>query len=153
MSNVLLQSKLAGGERIEEPAAICGRFHFNWHVLLLLLLVEITVVTWNAFDHSLPCWDTVDHRLCSSAVYELFKHPHFRSFEWYRGIFAVSYLYPPLFYFVSATLKFILGPFAETELASNLIFVAILFLSNYYIARETFKSVLTGSTAAILVFL
>ncbi len=152
-SERITSARLDASERAQEPAAICQRVHFNRNVFLLLSLIELSVIIWNAFDHSLPCWDTVDHRLCSGSVYELFKHPHFRSVEWFRSVFAVSYLYPPLFYFVSATLKFVLGPLAETELVSNLIFVAVLFLSTYYIARETFKSSLAASVAAILVFM
>ncbi len=121
--------------------------------LSLLVAIELSIILWTVCDHSLPCWDTAAHRLNSLSVYELLKHPHIARIHWYRSIFSVGQLYPPFFYMVSATLKFVCGALADTELLSNLIFVAILFFSLYYIGHTVGKDKLSATLAASLVFL
>ncbi len=126
---------------------------FNWGMLLGLILVELAVVIWNMFDHSLPCWDTAAHRLNSLAAYELFRHPHFRSVDWYRGLCTLSPLYPPLFYWLSGGLKLLLGPAAETERLVNLFFVAILYISTYKLTYLFFSSRAKATLASLIVLL
>jgi 4-amino-4-deoxy-L-arabinose transferase-like glycosyltransferase len=138
---------------IETRDTVCRSSHVDWRALFLLLVIEASIVIWNAFDHALPYWDTAAHRVDSLIVFDQLQHPHFRSIDWYRSLFAVSPFYPPLFYFVSASLKFVLGRLAETELASNLLYVAILFGSVYWAARQTFKNQSTALIAAGLIFL
>jgi 4-amino-4-deoxy-L-arabinose transferase-like glycosyltransferase len=121
--------------------------------LLLLTIIESSILIWTSFDKSIPCWDTAAHRLNSCYVYDLLKHPHFRHLDWYRHIFAVSPLYPPLFYIINASLKLIFGYLTNTEIASNMFFAAILFASLYYIGETTFKNRLASLIAASLVFL
>jgi len=122
-------------------------------LLLLLVLIEISVLVWTAYDHSIPCWDTAAHKANSYYVFELLKHPHLRQIHWYQSIFAVSQLYPPFFYILSAFLKFILGEMANTELVANLFFIAVLFYSLCYIAKATYTNAFAALIAPVLVFL
>ena len=121
--------------------------------IFLLALVELSVIIWTAYDHSIPCWDTAAHRLNSIAVYELLQHPHLGRIHWYRDIFSIGQLYPPFYYMVSAALKFACSAMADTELLSNMIFIAILFFSLYYMAQVICQDKLFACAAAILVFL
>ena len=125
----------------------------NIVLLLLLILIETAVLTWTIYDKSIPCWDTASHKLNSFYVYELLSHPHLCQLNWYRHILAVSQLYPPLFYIVSAFLKFIFGALANTEIFSNMIFALVLFASSYSITKMTFHNKLAAVIAAILCFL
>ena len=130
-----------------------SRMQKGFVVLFLLVLIELSVLIWTAYDQSIPCWDTAVHRLNSLKVFGLLQHPHLRNLSWYRDIFAVSQLYPPFFYILSAFLKFIFGRVANTELAANCMFIAILFCSLYCIAKVSYKTELSALLAALLVFL
>lgn len=131
----------------------CAKAHIDWVLLALIVLIELCISVWTAFDHYQPCWDTAAHRLNSIAVYELFQQPDFLNPDWYRSLFTVSPLYPPLFYFVSASLKLVFGPWAQTELMANMILSAVTALSVYCLAKTTFKSKPTGYIAVALMFL
>ncbi len=121
--------------------------------IFLLVIIESLVLVWTSYDHSIPCWDTAAHKINSYHVFELLKHPHLRSIEWYRSIFAVSPLYPPFFYFLSAILKFFLGINANTELVVNLIFIVVLFYSVRYITKTIYQNRLASLIAPVLIFL
>jgi len=120
---------------------------------LLLFLIEISVIVWNYFDHSLPYWDTASHRLNSLSAYHLLTHAHFRSIDWYRHLLGISSLYPPLVYIINGLLKLIVGWSTDTEVFVNLVFVALLFSSVYYAAYVTSKNKLAAPIAATLVFM
>jgi len=120
---------------------------------VLLLLIEASVILWNFLDRSIPCWDTALHRITSIAVRQHLAHPHLFSVDWYRSIFAASPLYPPLVFLINGSLKLIVGIRTNTELFVNLVFVAVLFLSVYGIARRTCSYSAAAPIAAVLVFM
>jgi len=124
-----------------------------FRAVVALLLIEACVVVWVAFDHSTPCYDTAVHRLASMTICDLLHHAHCRSLEWYRSLFAVNSLYPPLFYFLSGSLKVIFGRLSCTDRIVNLMFVAIQFWAVYQAALLTCKSRTEALMAGIIVFL
>lgn len=132
---------------------VCAKTHINWVLVALLGLIELCNSIWIALDHYQPCWDIAAHRLNSIAVYDLFQQPHFLNLDWLRSIFTVSPLYPPLFYFASASLKLVFGQWAQTELLANMILTAVTALSVYCLAKATFKNETTGYVAVALMFL
>jgi 4-amino-4-deoxy-L-arabinose transferase-like glycosyltransferase len=139
---------------IETTETVYKETRRDWLFLgLLLVLVEASIIAWTASDHSLPCWDTSNHRITSILAYDLLRHPHGHTLDWYRSLICVSTLYPPFFYIVSAGLKLILGRAAQTDLSANLGFAAVMFLSTYYAARETYKSTLAARFAVLILFL
>lgn len=157
MGNQLVQTQMQTIEptnsRNSKPAHLRQPLFLGLVSLFLLAIVELSIVIWIIYDKSIPCWDTAAHKLNSVYVYELLQHPHLRHLDWYRNIFAVSQLYPPLFYIVSACFKFVFGQLANTELISNMVFAAILFSSLFFIAQVTFKNKLAAFIASVLVFL
>ncbi len=156
MSNQLTQIQMEtiepANSRNAKPIQLGQPLSTSLACLLLLVTIELSIVVWTMYDKSIPCWDTAVHKLNSFYVYDLLQHPHLRHLDWYRNIFAVSQLYPPLFYIVSASFKFIFGQLANTELISNMAFASLLFGSLYFIARATFQNELAGMIAAVLVF-
>jgi 4-amino-4-deoxy-L-arabinose transferase-like glycosyltransferase len=142
-------------ETIDRHLSVLQNRHkwIDLNAVVLLLLIESIVITWMAYDHSVPCWDTAGHRISSIMVYELLHHAHCRSVDWYQHLFAVSPLYPPLFYIISGSLKIVLGKLGRTDEIVNLVFVAIQFLSVYQAAYLTSSNRVAASIAGVLVFL
>ena len=157
MFNLLFDDASVGG-RDKKAAGLQGQhlnnaWQTNWICFSILVVIALSLALWVSFDHSIPCWDTAAHKLNSFKVYQLLRHPHLSHLYWYRNIFAVSPLYPPLYYFVSALLKFIAGAAVNTEFISNLIFMTVLFFSLNYAAQAVSKDKLTGILCGCLVFL
>ena len=118
-----------------------------------MLAVELAIIVWNLFDRSTPCWDTAAHRLNALAAYDLLSRAHFRSIDWYRQMLTISPLYPPLFYWLSALFKLLLGRLAETEQLLNCVSSGVLVVTSYHLALLTTKDRVASTISCLLPFL
>jgi len=140
----------------DNPPQLLNIFHFRFlsiGALVSLMVIELSVILWLNYDHSIPCWDTAAHRINSLTIYDLLQNPLPQHLSWWQDIFGVSPLYPPLIYLINGSLKLVLGRHADTEALVNLLFVALMFVATYYGAYFSCNKKGTPLIAAVLVFL
>ncbi len=149
MSNpVLAQNSPSSQEEIKRSTSKRGFVFFA----LALLAVNISMIIWSLFDHSLPVYDMACHILSGFACCDLLQHIHLRSMDWWQQLLAVNPLYPPFVYFIYGTFKLLLGPQHWVDSLVRLTFANILFFSVYGLGKILFKDKNIALMSSLLVF-
>lgn len=125
----------------------------NKSVLFWLCLLSVigANVIWSQFDHYLPVWDQACHLINGLTCCDLLKHPAVFDLDWYRSLFTVSQLYPPLSYLVSGSLKAILGTQRWVDIVVHCLFLVCLFASTYGLSYLLFESSVVAAIASTLI--
>lgn len=116
--------------------------------ILIYVIFIVLIFLWLFLDHGLPHWDMGRHLFNVLQYRDAWKE--FTNGQ--RNIFGVAVLYlyyPPLIYQIGLAFFVIFGASAKAAIATNIVWILILFFSVYQISWRIYKNQLIALTAVI----
>src|SRR6516162_6335858 len=120
--------------------------------LAVILFLGTCLCLWWSLDHTVPFWDLAHHAINVMTCSSLLTHPKLFLLDWWRELFCLSPYYPPLYYFVCATINIAVGRLETAQKLTNLLSVSVLVFSLYFLSYKYTKSRLTAAISSILPF-
>lgn len=154
-----ISAAIESTEKVTTPPAVGNSAQLvgnGWNRSDAIACAAVTAVfcaallVWFAWDHRVPCTDEAGHILSALSYKELLRHPKFWKIDWLRQVLSVSSFYPPSIYIFNGALKLLFGNGRGIDIASMVIFSAILSGSTYGIARFITRSTAVATTAVVV---
>ncbi|MDB9528681.1 glycosyltransferase family 39 protein [Oscillatoria sp. CS-180] len=110
-----------------------GRIVSLWGVAIAIAVV------WVILDRKPPAWDQAEHLSLSMNHWWLLTHSNWLSAEGLRQMWLLTPKYPPVFYWVTASIHMLLGPGPNIAMLSNAVFALLLLIATYGLGRHLFS--------------
>lgn len=113
------------------------------------LVVMLSLVYWSWLDHSMPRWDQACHLTSAINCGELLKHPSL-DWVWFKQLFNISDLYPPLVYWVYGIAKSVFGTSRWVDVFLRCGFLTALYFTTFALGLFVSERKVTATVAALL---
>jgi 4-amino-4-deoxy-L-arabinose transferase-like glycosyltransferase len=119
---------------------IVNKFRHHLHKLLLaaiFIIIASSTVAWTLTDRTPPSWDPCHHIVAAYDYYRPLAHLDLRGFR--RELFDSTHYYAPFIHLVTAAIFLVFGSSRLAGIAVNLISLAVLLGSVYWIGKTLYS--------------